>query len=146
MKKEIWFDMDGTIANFYGVENWLQYLLAENVYPYEVAKPLYNCSLLARYLNRLQAQGWKIGIISWTAKTGSDLYNGQIALTKMCWLHKHLKSVKWDAIRIVKYGTNKYKECGGGILFDDEENNRKAWPDQAYMPDDIFSVLSGLLA
>lgn len=27
---KIWFDMDGTIADFYGVENWLDYLLDED--------------------------------------------------------------------------------------------------------------------
>lgn len=146
MKKEIWFDMDGTIANLYQVENWLSYLMEENTYPYDNAPTMYNFSLLARYLNKLQKLGWKIGIISWTSKAGSDLYNGQVALSKLCWLHKHLKSVQWDTIKIVKYGTNKYNECGGGILFDDEENNRNAWRDEAYSPDDIFSVLSSLLA
>ena len=28
----ICFDMDGTIANLYGVENWLEYLIAEDVF------------------------------------------------------------------------------------------------------------------
>ena len=73
MKKEIWFDMDGTIANLYGVENWLSYLIEENTFPYDNASVMCNFSLLARYLNRLQKQGWKIGIISWTSKNGSDL-------------------------------------------------------------------------
>ena len=40
MKKEIWFDMDGTIADLYGVENWLEMLIAEDPTPYAVAKPL----------------------------------------------------------------------------------------------------------
>lgn len=38
----IFFDMDGTLADFYGVENWLEYLNAEDTLPYEVAKPLHN--------------------------------------------------------------------------------------------------------
>ena len=33
----ICFDMDGTIANLYGVENWLAYLVAEDVKPYKEA-------------------------------------------------------------------------------------------------------------
>jgi len=146
MTKEIWFDMDGTIADLYGVDNWLNYLLTENTFPYDNANPLCNFSLLARYLNRLQKQGWKIGIISWTSKSGTDLYNGQVTLSKLCWLHTHLKSVQWDELKIVPYGTNKYEVCGGGILFDDEEQNRKAWQDESYTPDMIFSVLSGLLS
>lgn len=145
MEKTLWFDMDGTLADLYGVENWLKYLQAEDTYPYDVAMPMHNFSQLARKLNKLQSQGWKIGIISLTSKSGSDLYNGQVALAKMCWLHKHLRSVQWDEIKIVKYGTNKYMECGGGILFDDEEKNRDSWKDKAYEPSAIFSVLSDLL-
>lgn len=146
MEKALWFDMDGTLADLYGVENWLEYLQAEDTYPYDTAATMHNFSQLARKLNKLQSQGWKIGIISWTSKSGSDLYNGQVALAKMCWLHKHLRSVQWDEIKIVKYGTNKYMECGGGILFDDEEKNRDTWQDKAYEPNTILSVLSDLLA
>jgi len=40
MYKEINFDMDGTIADLYGCENWLEDILAERVNPYERAKPL----------------------------------------------------------------------------------------------------------
>ena len=34
------FDMDGTIADLYGVENWLDYLIAEDTTPYTEAEPL----------------------------------------------------------------------------------------------------------
>ena len=36
MKKAIYFDLDGTLANLYGVENWLEYLIKEDTYPYDV--------------------------------------------------------------------------------------------------------------
>ena len=52
------FDMDGTIADLYGVENWLDYLLNENTYPYEYAEPLLPLSVLARKLNALQKAGY----------------------------------------------------------------------------------------
>ena len=32
-KGTIYFDMDGTLANFYGVENWLDYLENEDTTP-----------------------------------------------------------------------------------------------------------------
>ena len=73
--RTIWWDMDGTIANLYAVENWLADLRAESVRPYAEALPMLNFSLFARLLNRLQAEGWKVGIISWTAKNGSEAYN-----------------------------------------------------------------------
>lgn len=145
MKKEIWFDMDGTIANLYAVEGWLDYLMKEDVFPYANAQTMLNFSLFARLLNRLQAQGWKIGIISWTSKCGSEMYNLAVEIAKRDWLAKHLPSVEWDEIKVVRYGTNKYITCGGGILFDDEEGNRKAWQDKAYEPVEIIEILKNLL-
>jgi hypothetical protein len=145
MKKEVWFDMDGTIANLYAVENWLNYLIDEDVFPYAEAAVMLNFSLLARLLNRLQNNGWKIGIVSWTSKNGSENYNLAVEMAKRAWLAQHLPSVEWDEIRIVRYGTNKYIECGGGILFDDEEQNREAWEDKAYEPSQILEVLKELL-
>ena len=144
MKKEIWFDMDGTIADLYGVDNWLDYLIKEDVYPYANAKVMLNFSLMARLLNRLQKQGWKIGIISWTSKCGSENYNLAVEIAKRAWLARHLPSVEWDEIRVVRYGTNKYMTCGGGILFDDEKGNRDSWEDMAYEPYQIMEVLKGL--
>ena len=145
MKKEVWFDMDGTIANLYAVENWLNYLIDEDVFPYAEAAVMLNFSLFARLLNRLQNNGWKIGIVSWTSKNGSENYNLAVEMAKRAWLAQHLPSVEWDEIRIVRYGTNKYIECGGGILFDDEEQNREAWEDKAYEPSQILEVLKELL-
>ena len=47
MLKMICFDMDGTIADLYGVENWLDMLRNYNPTPYEVAKPMWNMTELA---------------------------------------------------------------------------------------------------
>lgn len=144
MRKAIYFDLDGTLASLYSVENWLNYLLAEDTYPYAAAAVMHNMSLLARYLHKVQKKGYSIGIISWTSKSGSDEYHKNIDKVKRAWLNKHLPSVVWNEIKIVRYGTNKYNECGGGILFDDEERNRNNWHDIAYTPDKIFSVLKKL--
>lgn len=143
MIKEINFDIDGTIADLYGVENWLDYLMAKDTTPYEVAKPLVNLSSLARVLNRLQRNGYTIGIISWLAKNADNEYNTRVEEVKMTWLAKHLPSVKWDKISIVAYGTPK-STCGNGILFDDEEPNRKEWRGQAYDVDNIIEILKKL--
>ena len=141
----ICFDMDGTIANLYGVDNWLDDLIAENVRPYAEAKALLNLNVLARYLNRLQAQGNKIVIISWLSKCGSDDYNKAVTATKEAWLKKHLASVKFDEINIVKYGTPKslFCESADDILFDDEAPNRENWNGKAY---DVSAILETLKA
>ena len=56
--REIWFDMDGTIADLYGVENWLEMLRNEDATPYRNARPLVRLNVLARLLNRLQREGY----------------------------------------------------------------------------------------
>ena len=143
MKKTICFDMDGTIADFYGVENWLEYLENENPYPYMVANPLVNMSALARVLNNRQKKGYKLVIISWLSKTGSENFNSLVTNAKMLWLKKHLPSVVWDEINILTYGTPK-ENYGDGILFDDEKPNRDNWGGTAYDVDNILEILKNL--
>ena len=143
MKKEIWFDMDGTIADLYGVEGWLDMLLNENTKPYEIAKPLVNMRELAKVLNKLIEKGWEIGVISWLAKNGTNDYNKKVANAKIKWLAKHLKSVKFAKIDIVEYGTPKQINRNG-ILFDDEKQNRENWLGMAYNVENIIQVLREL--
>ena len=142
----IWFDMDGNIANLYGVENWLPMLRAFDATPYLVAKPLLNMSLLARHLNRLQRKGYRIGIISWCSKTSTPQYDADVTAAKLAWLGTHLKSVKFDTIHIVPYGVPKenFMATPDDILFDDEEKNRNNWRGTAYDETNILNVLRTL--
>ena len=141
--KKIYFDMDGTIANLYGVDGWLNYLINKETTPYRIAKPMINFSHLAKLLNKLQRNGYTIGIISWTAKNSTKEYNERIAQVKKEWLAKHLPSVRFDEIHIIEYGTPK-STCGNGILFDDEEQNRAEWNGTAYNVNNILEVLRNL--
>ena len=143
---KIFFDMDGTIANLYGVENWLPMLRAENPKPYEMAKPLVNLSRLARHLNRLQRKGIEIGIISWGSKVASKEYDNAVEKAKIDWLAKHLASVNFDEIHVVPYGTPKanFLTSSNDILFDDEEQNRIAWSGKAYAETAIFETLMAI--
>ena len=137
------FDMDGCLCDLYGVENWLDYLIAGDVFPYETAEPLLRLSALARRLNNLQKNGYNLAVISWLSKNGTDEYNAKVEMVKRKWLAKHLPSVKWDAIHIVPYGTPKQNFCGNplDILFDDEVKNRENWTGRAYDVNDILATL-----
>lgn len=139
----IYFDMDGTIADLYGVSGWLDMLRAEDEKPYEIAKPLVNMARLAKALNKAKCNGAEIGVISWTSKGGTNAYNAKVANAKREWLAKHLPSVEWDDIKVVDYGTPKFTLAEiGDILFDDEKPNRTAWGVNAYEPTEIFKVLA----
>lgn len=142
----IYFDMDGTIADLYAKENWLECLEAYDVSPYAEAKVTLKMNYFARMLNRLQKQGYRIGIISWLSKSGNAEYNAEVTQAKLNWLKKHLASVNWDEIHIIKYGTPKSTRARGetDILFDDEERNLTEWKGQAYNARDIMTVLKSL--
>lgn len=142
----IWFDMDGTIADLYGVENWLPMLRASDPTPYLIAHPLVNLSTLARMLNKLQKQGYEIGIISWLSKTGTPDYNAAVTAAKYAWLSKHLPSVDFDEIHVVPYGTPKqvFAHSDNDILFDDEAKNRENWTGLALDVTDIIGALKAL--
>ena len=147
MYRAIYFDLDGTLVDFYGVEGWLDYLCAEQTKPYRVAKPLVDMRKLGKMLNTLQAQGWTIGVISWLSKNGSDEYGERVATAKEKWLEKHLGSVHFDELKIAKYGTPKHylADHPFGILFDDERPNREKWVGEAFDVHNILAVLGTLI-
>lgn len=143
----IFFDLDGTIANLYNVPNWLLKLRNSDVSPYEEAAPLFRLNNIARLLNILQKNGIRIGIITWLAKDSNPLYDKAIRRAKRRWLARHLGSVDWDEIHMVKYGTpkTKFRKAANDILFDDVEEIREKWGERAYSPEEIFSVLRELM-
>lgn len=143
MKKEICFDMDGTIADLYGVEGWLEMLRSFDPTPYEIAKPLINMSALARLLHKAQKLGYTIKVISWLSLKTTEEYNLAVTTAKIEWLRAHLPSVEFDEIIITEYGVPK-QELGEGILFDDNADIRKEWNGKAYEPSEILEVLREL--
>ena len=144
--KEIWFDMDGTIADLYSVPHWLKSLESFDPAPYQIAKPLLNFSLLARLLNKLQRKGYKIGIVTWTSKNAPTNYNQAVEDAKRWWLKKHLPSVHFDEIIVTEYGVAKEITCSysTGILFDDNAEIRKTWAGTAYDQNSIIAILKSL--
>ena len=146
MTKAIYFDMDGTIADLYGVQNWLKSLQNEETKPYREAKSLVNMRKLSKTLNALQKQGYHLGVISWLSKCGSAAYDEKVTAVKKAWLKKHLGSVEWNEIKIVPYGTPKAEsvEYPAGILFDDEKPNRENWHGTAYSAENILEILQAL--
>ena len=137
-----YFDMDGTIADFYSVEGWLDDLISEKVRPYAEAKPLINPENLKKIIEKLKAEGYNFGIISWTSKNGSKDFNKKVRKTKIEWLNKYFPDC-FSEIHIIKYGTPKYKVAKNhGILFDDEIGNREKWnKGESFSEKDIFTIL-----
>ena len=129
MNKTLVFDMDGTIANFYGVVGWLDYLKESNSTPYIVAEPLYNMEYLNSILGVLKMFGWRIVVTSWLAKDSSKEFDREVRQAKLDWLDNF--DFPYDEIHLVKYGTTKAnctrKHGGFQVLVDDNESVRNGW-------------------
>ena len=146
MNTTIFFDLDGTLNRFYSYAGWLDCLIARDVAPYLKAEVSLNMALLARYLHKAQKLGYRVGVISWLAKNSTEEYDRDVTQAKLDWLAKHLPSVDWDEINIVKYGTPKqnFMVTENDVLFDDEERNRNDWKGESYTPDMIIEILKQL--
>lgn len=142
---KIWFDMDGTIVDLYGVNNWLEMLIAEDETPYAIAKPIVNLSLLARLMNRAQRNGYEICIVTALAKNSTNDYDEKVRNAKIKWLARHLKSVHFDEIKFVPYYYTKNDvNDGNDWLFDDEERHLSAWTGRAFPAKMMIEVLKTL--
>ena len=140
--KKIWFDMDGTLADLYGVDGWLEKLRAFDPTPYAKAKPLVNMAALSRMMRNRQVNGYKICIVSALSKNSTPAYDAAVMKAKITWLKKHLASVHFDEIRFVPYSFQKNDvNSGDDILFDDEQRHLEAWTGTAYHAKEMMEKL-----
>lgn len=128
-KMRIYLDMDGTIADLYGVENWLDDLINGNARPYREAKRMVN----EEVLENLVKLGYELAIVSWLAKNSNKEYDKMVRNAKREWLRRNYPNIQFVEMHIVKYGTPKSKVVKekNGILFDDEKPNREEWKGMA---------------
>ena len=152
--KMICFDMDGTIADLYAVENWLPMLRAYDPTPYAVAEPMWDMVELASLLRQCQGFGIEIRIITWLSKDSNAEYDKAVRTAKREWLEA--QGFPFDHFHGVQYGATKadsirryLAEDKTAILFDDNAKVRQGWHmGEAIDPVecDILEVLRGLVA
>lgn len=153
LPKMICFDMDGTIADLYAVDGWLDDLNAGNPRPYLEAEPMCNMEELRKVLEMFRQMGTEIRIITWLSMNSTEEYKEAVRTAKLAWLDKwnflfdnfhdvQYRATKADSIR-------KYLPDGEtAILFDDNAKVRSGWHmGEAIDPTevDIISFLRGLL-
>lgn len=125
------FDMDGTIADLYGVDNWLGKLRSEDASPYTEAKPMWDMRALNMALMLLLKEGHKVRVISWLAKDSTPAYKEAVRQAKREWLERY--GFPAEKIHLVAYGATKAdsvrKVLRGkpAILIDDNAEVRRGW-------------------
>lgn len=152
--KMVCFDMDGTIADLYGVDNWLPMLRAYDPAPYLLAKPMWDMARLTELLMQCQEVGIEVRIITWLSKESTPEYDSLVRNAKKIWLGG--QGFPYDHFHGVAYGATKadsirryLAEDETAILFDDNAKVRQGWHmGEAYDPIecDILEVLAGLVA
>ncbi len=151
--KMICFDMDGTIADLYGVEGWLEMLREENARPYEIARPMWNMAELNEVLKMLQMNGVEIRVITWLSMDSSEDYKEKTRQAKLEWLEK--QGFPFNKFHGIAYGTTKancvrkYLDLNEqAILIDDNAKIRQGWNWGATIDpttENIIDILKALL-
>ena len=136
----VWFDMDGTIADFYAVDNWLDKILNEDVSPYEEAAPLFDAYEMNNLINALRHNGYDIGIISYGPHNCSMTMLMRTETAKREWLEKYFPyatkvHITTNAVKKSEF----YEE--GDILVDDESKNILDWIDEGGEAVETFKKL-----
>ena len=126
MNKTIVFDMDGTLANFYGVKGWLDDILSSNIRPYLEAEPMFDVKTFNQLGSALVENGYSIKICSWLPDKGSKEYCKEVRQVKKDWLNKYI-DFELANTHIVKYGYNKHYVVKEGLLFDDNNEVINKW-------------------
>lgn len=132
MIKMICFDMDGTVADLYGYENWLEKIRSENSEPYEEAAPMWDMEKLSKILQKIQQKGIEIRIVTWLSMNSSEKFKQKTRQAKRKWLAT--QGFPYDKFHGIQYGRTKAdavrKVLAAGdeaILIDDNEKIRKGW-------------------
>ena len=129
LPREICFDMDGTIADLYAVENWLPKLRAYDPSPYREAAPMWDMEKLSAILRELQEMGVMITIITWLSKDSTPEYKSAVRKAKKAWLDD--MDFPYDYFHGVQYGATKAdsvrKFTDNAWLIDDNEKVRRGW-------------------
>ncbi len=127
MSKALIFDMDGTIADLYSIDGWLEKLRSEDASPYRDARPLYDMDTLSVILDIFRGLGYRIIVVSWGSKGATREYNKEIKRAKLDWLNHY--GFPYDEVHVVKYGTPKqsFIKDDVSILIDDNDDVRASF-------------------
>ena len=127
--KKIYFDMDGTVYDLYGMDNWLEMLRNEEKGAFLYGDTLVNMSELEDVCLRLIKKGYQIGIITWLPMGASLEYCEVCTEEKRKWAEKNMPYI--SEFYALEYGTPKQyapaRRAAEMWLVDDSKEVREMW-------------------
>ena len=131
----IYLDMDGTIADTYSIDGWLDRMLAHDASVFLDAKPA-NKSKVMELITFLDDDVTILTMLPECTLSGKakEAYFSQVKKAKADWLAKHFP--EFTKIEFVEYQQSKstyWKE--GDVLIDDSSSQIKEWPGLAIKAD-----------
>lgn len=122
------FDLDGTVYNLYGVNQWLERLRNEDVTVYTVGERLFDEEFYI-IVSALLSHGVMFNVITWGSMTATPQFDILTEQAKTQWVKEHLPFVK--KVNYQPYGTPKAKAVKNGkiinILIDDSKKVLDEW-------------------
>ena len=116
-RKIVYLDMDGTIADLYGINNWLERLRDEDSTIFTECETLITEKAL---FDLYPVEKYEIRILSMTPKKATKRYCMSVIAQKNEWLDTHFPHIKKRIY--LPYGHNKnLKNSVNKILIDDSE-------------------------
>lgn len=129
MSKKIYFDLDGTVYNLYGVENWLEKLRNEISGAFLEGDFLVDYENFMDCIEELIRQDYTFGVITWLPTQASPEYEEICRKEKIEWINDYLPFV--SEINICSYGILKQnciqKRAKEMFLIDDNAEVCKMW-------------------
>lgn len=123
--KYVYFDMDGTIADLYSVEDCFKKLDSMDASPYRDAKPI------DKYINLLKTyknNGYHIIILSCLSKITNKSFDMNVVHEKGLWLDKYVGKEYIDERIFIPYTKDKSTYVNKkGTLIDDDINVINNW-------------------
>lgn len=126
MNKVVYFDMDGTIADLYGVSDCFKRLDNMDAAVYSEAKPI------DKYINMLKefhTMGYKVVILSALGMVSSKQFDEDTIRNKGIWLDTYVGKEYIDERIYIPNTKHKelYQLFGKGILVDDDDRVLMNW-------------------
>ena len=127
------FDMDGTIADLYSAQEWLDAIMSEEKGLFANLQPMFTKQeilSMAKYIENFTGNTVEMEIITWTPMNGSDRYCQIVADEKREWLEVYFPGT-FSQIHILPYGVPKQfaqtKRTNKMILIDDNSEVLAMW-------------------